>query len=58
MQQPEIHKHAIETAVVKWKVVRITLHEWNVRKHSHRNGNHLVGEINSNGNRARLFRRG
>jgi hypothetical protein len=56
MQQPEVHKHTIETAVFKWQVLCVALRESDLRKHSLRDRDHFVGEINSCGNRAQLFR--
>ncbi len=58
MQQPEVHKHTIETVVFKWEVMCVALRKSNLLKHSLRNRDHFVREINSYGNRAQLFRCG
>src|SRR4030095_10618838 len=58
VQQSEVHKHAIETAVFEREVLCVALLELNLRKHSLRYRDHVVGEIYSGGNRAGLFRCG
>jgi hypothetical protein len=55
MQQSEVHKHTIETAVFKWELVCIALRELNFWKQSPRDRYHFVGEIDSCGNRTYLF---
>jgi len=58
MQQPEVHKHMIETAVFKWQVLCVALPESDLWKHSLRDRDHLSREIDSCGKRAELFRCG
>src|SRR5713101_6971779 len=55
MQQPEVHKHTIETAVFKWQVLCVALLESDLRKHSLRNRDHFFGEINSCWNGTQLL---
>ncbi len=55
MQKSEIYQDTIETGVVKRQVLCVALHESNLRKHSLRKPDHLLGEIHSGWNGTQML---